>query len=469
MIRLAVENTFTKALSTDAGHHAAIDDCLRYTVPNFQYIKRSMGPRGRHWDGTKSFYDNRSCTFLTGLLGKVVMYLKSQGIAYEIIDRRSKPCEGAYIDPKMLVGITLYDFQVRTVKEVVKAGRGVVQLPTGAGKTEIAIATTKALSVPTLFLTHRVNLLYQTAKRYALRNPEIKDKIGVIGDGNYSPNFITLATVQTIWSALKRYPSEIVPLLKNFHMLIIDEAHRSGAKQFFKPSMLCTNAYYRLGLTATPFMNGNKSDDMYLMGTTGPTASKVTFSELIDRGILAKPFFKFFAISEPKLSGLRDWRDIYEQGIIYNAQRNAIVASQAAQLASKGKKILIIVNEVKHGQILTELCTKQGVKVRYQDGRHSYAQREKALKWLSKTGDAIIATNIFDEGVDCRQINAIILAAGTKAAPALFQRTGRAMRKKSDENYAIIIDFIDHQHKKLAEHSNRRYNLIKKEKGFTIL
>jgi superfamily II DNA or RNA helicase len=109
------------------------------------------------------------------------------------------------------------------------------------------------------------------------------------------------------------------------------------------------------------------------------------------------------------------------------------------------------------------------VKVRYQDGRHSYAQREKALKWLSKTGDAIIATNIFDEGVDCRQINAIILAAGTKAAPALFQRTGRAMRKKSDENYAIIIDFIDHQHKKLAEHSNRRYNLIKKEKGFTIL
>jgi superfamily II DNA or RNA helicase len=369
----------------------------------------------------------------------------------------------------MLAGITLYDFQIRTVKEVVKAGRGVVQLPTGAGKTEIAIAATKALSVPTLFLTHRVNLLYQTAKRYAQRNPEIKDKIGVIGDGNYSPNFITLATVQTIWSALKRYPSEIVPMLKQFQMLIIDEAHRSGAKQFYKPSMLCSNAYYRLGLTATPFMNGNKADDMYLMGTTGPVASKVSYSELIDRGILAKPFFKFFAINEPKLTGLRDWRDIYEQGIIYHNQRNAIVATQAAQLASKGKKILIIVNEVKHGQILTELCTRKGVKIKYQDGSHSYAQREKTLKWLASTGDAIIATNIFDEGIDCSQINAVILAAGTKSAPALFQRTGRATRRKETDNYAIIIDFIDNHHPKLAEHSKRRFNLVKREKGFNIL
>jgi superfamily II DNA or RNA helicase len=124
---------------------------------------------------------------------------------------------------------------------------------------------------------------------------------------------------------------------------------------------------------------------------------------------------------------------------------------------------------VAHGKILTGLCAKKGVRVRYQDGQNSYREREKALKWLSKSGDAIIATNIFDEGVDCRQINAVILAAGTKSAPALFQRTGRAARKKETDNYAIIIDFIDNHHRKLAEHSKRRYNLIKREKGFAIL
>jgi superfamily II DNA or RNA helicase len=449
--------------------HDAVDDCLRFTVPNAHIIKRKMGPRGRHWDGTKGFYDRRNCAFLTGLLGKVIMYLKSLGVAFEIMDKRTNPTAGTYAISNTLNGITLYDFQYRTVQEVIKAGRGVVQLPTGAGKTEIAIAVTKALSVPTLFLTHRVNLLYQTARRYAARNPEIESKIGIIGDGNYSPNFITLATVQTIWSALKRYPSEIVGTLKGFQMLIIDEAHRAGAKQFYKPAMLCSNAFYRLGLTATPFMGGNAENDLYLMGVTGPVASRVAPSELIERGILAKPFFKFFTISGPRLDSLRDWRDIYELGIIHHEERNHIIATQAAQLAARGKKTLIIVNEVAHGQILVGLCEKKGISVRYQDGRHSHSEREAALKWLSKTGDAIIATNIFDEGIDVKNINAVILAAGTKSAPALFQRTGRATRRKEVDNYAIIIDFIDKQHPKLAEHSIRRYNLIKREKGFTIL
>ena len=369
MLRLAVENTFIKAISPDPSHHNAIDSALRYHTANWRHIKRRMlrrepkNPYWREFDGTKSFYDRKHCYFLTGLLGKVLLNIRKQGIPYEIIDKRRNPSPGAYTDAKMLSGITLYDYQLRTIKEIAKAGRGVVKLPTGAGKTEIAIAATKALSVPTLFLTHRVNLLYQTAERYALRNPEIKNKIGIIGDGNYEPNFITLATVQTIWSALKKYTAEMLSVLKGFHMLIIDEAHRTGAKQFYKPAMLCSNAYYRLGLTATPFMNGNVENDMYLMGSTGPIASEVSNQELIERGILAKPFFKFFEINGPKLDGLTDWRDIYEQGIIYHNQRNLIVATQAAQLAAKGKKILIIVNEVAHGKILTELCSQKGIRL----------------------------------------------------------------------------------------------------------
>ena len=230
MIRLAVENTFTKVITPVIAEHQAVDDCLRFKVKAARHIKKYLGARGRHWDGTKSFYDNRNCRFLTGLLAKVILHLKKHRVAYEIIDKRLRPpIKPSLAKPNMLHGIELYDYQLRTVREVIKAGRGVVQLPTGAGKTEIAIATTAALSVPTLFLTHRVNLLYQTARRYVQRTPAIKNKVGIIGDGNYSPNFITLATVQTIWSALKRYPAEMAHTLKGFQLLIIDEAHRSGA------------------------------------------------------------------------------------------------------------------------------------------------------------------------------------------------------------------------------------------------
>jgi superfamily II DNA or RNA helicase len=166
----------------------------------------------------------------------------------------------------------------------------------------------------------------------------------------------------------------------------------------------------------------------------------------------------------------RNWRDIYEHGIIHNVRRNKIIAKQMKKLADMGRKILVIVQEVKHGKIIRELAQRESVRTLYVDGGNTYGEREKALKHLSSGKiDAIIATNIFDEGIDVKDISAVVLAAGTKSAPALFQRTGRAIRRKENENYAIVIDFIDQQHRKLYEHSMRRYNLIKHEKGFTIL
>ena len=87
--------------------------------------------------------------------------------------------------------------------------------------TETCIAITKCLNIPTLFLTHRVNLLHQTKRRFEQRLPEMKNKIGVIGDSVFEPNFITIGTVQTIHSMIKSNPEKILPLLKQYQMLII--------------------------------------------------------------------------------------------------------------------------------------------------------------------------------------------------------------------------------------------------------
>ena len=421
----------------------------------------------------KSFYIRPQNVFMAGLLPLVIRWLETNSIEYQVEDKRQKPenlSTGLVeIHEGMLKGITLHDYQVRTIKGFVEAGRGVVQLPTGSGKTEIAIAIVKALNVPTIWLTHRVNLLYQTAKRFVTRYPAVKDQIGVVGNGVFDPKFLTMATVQTIQSMLKNDRPETAAMLRGFQCFVIDEAHWVGSEQFSDPPLYCTNAYYRVGLTATPFMSENRHNHLSLMGITGPVVSRVTNFELIERGILAKPFFKYFTVEEPRLARSANWRTVYEQGIIYNRQRNLLIASQVRQLAEKGKKILVIVRERAHGRLLCDLLEGDGVKAKYQDGENTYVERTKALKWLSSRGDCIIATNIFDEGIDVSEINVLVLAAGTKAAPAFYQRTGRAMRKKSDGNYAIVIDFIDRQHHRLLEHSERRYKMAKQEKGFVIL
>jgi superfamily II DNA or RNA helicase len=478
LVKLVVDNVFTTAVSESSNDLQIIEAALQYEVKNWQQIKRRMLQKYRNssywkgWQGKKSFFESKHNAFLTGLLGKVVQSLRAYNVGYEVIDKRKAPVSGVRVHPNALKGITMdgnYDYQLRAANEFIAAGRGVVKLPTGGGKTEVAIAVTKTLNLPTLFLTHRVNLLHQTAKRFADRCPSLVKRIGLIGDGQYSPNFITLATVQTLQSVMKRDPDEFVDLMAQFRLVIIDEAHRSGCDQFNRPAMLAKNAYFRMALTATPFMKGNAQEDLLLMGITAPVVTTVTNAELIERGILARPFFKFYDVNGPDLTPFRKWADIYERGIVHNAERNHLIVKTTGELASQGKKMLIIVQQKAHGTLLNALSQGAGVKAQYIDGSNAYAEREKAIKWLQRSGQALVVTNIFDEGVDCNAIDSIVLAAGTKSAPTLFQRAGRAVRRKEKDNYAIVIDFIDKQHPKLLEHSMRRYNLIKNERGFTIL
>jgi superfamily II DNA or RNA helicase len=531
MIQFQIGNVFSVARSDNPQELDAVSEALSYIVPDLEFIRR-RNRRLRHWDGKKSFFDKRNACFLTGFLWSLPPILRAQGINAEYHDRRVRPDVMPDIDWKsVLKGIELRDYQIRTDEDFMKRGRGVAQLPTGAGKTEVAMSLIQGTGLNTLFLTHRAHLLHQTSQRFLKRMPNMKSDIGVIGDSIYHPNRVTVATVQTLDAVFrakddldelrksklkaaelerelallkKKGPKsklsqidrekytrferlirvdqtsemiearfrELVIFLEEMRFLIIDEAHRSGAKQFHRPALYCKNAYYRLALTATPFMKGNAHDDMMLMGVSGPVVSRVSYSELIQRGVLARPFFKFFEITEPR--GLQEYsfKIAYANGIVHNAYRNGVIATQASKLSrgNMAKKVLVIVVEREHGKLLEKLMLSQGTRAQYLDGANTQAEREKALKLLGKDKlDVVIATNIFDEGVDVEDIGAVILAGGTKSAPALFQRSGRAMRKKEGGNTCIIVDFVDRQHHKLLEHSERRYALVKSEPGFTIL
>jgi superfamily II DNA or RNA helicase len=524
MIQFTVGNVFTKASSPRRDELNAVYTALSYMIPKIEIIRRK-NPRLKTWDGRKSFFDRRNNTFLTGFLWTACAALKRAGIDFNISDTRTRPSLPASPDyANILHGITMRDYQVQAIEDFMKRGRGVVQSPTGSGKTEISIAISRGCGLKTLFLTHRAHLLHQTAKRFVLRNPDIKGKIGAIGDGIYEPNFITIATVQTIDAIIRAYEdlrdyrktkltpqtiqekleelkvkkhknaqdkatvdlyqkylrldatdemiegrfNELIEFLNSIQLLIIDEAHRSGAKQFHRPAILCRNAFYRLALTATPFMKGNAQDDMFLLGVAGPVVAKVPISTLVEAGVVARPYFKFFDVTTPNLKG-KSYRVAYTNGIVHNSYRNGIIVLQAQRLVKMDKKVLVIVNQVEHGQLLEDMMLKKGLRVAYQDGATEQHERERAFRHMQNDKlDVLIATNIYDEGVDCDVISGVILAAGNKSAPALFQRTGRAMRKK-EENYAIVIDFIDRQHPNLFEHSQRRYELVKREKGFVIL
>lgn len=112
-----------------------------------------------------------------------------------------------------------------------------------------------------------------------------------------------------------------------------------------------------------------------------------------------------------------------------------------------GRKTLVICAEIAHIKLLEPMLQSQGLNVAVATGSASSRERKKMLDALDAGHyDYIICSTIFDEGVDLPNIGGVVIAAGNKSAPALLQRTGRAIRKKEEENYAVIVDFYDTTH-----------------------
>ena len=416
----------------------------------------------------RSMFNRRTKQFLTGLLPRVISHLSSIGTPFVLSDARTKSPAPTW--PVELQTVQLRDYQQEAAQSFLKARRGIIKASTGSGKTIIAAAIIKAAAVPTLFLVHRTHLLCQTAEKFIQAMPEIEPHLGIIGDGSRDFKPITLATVQTVASMLKRYGKRLQQELGTFRMMIIDEAHRATAEQFVTVAKNLVNCDYRLGLTATPFMSGKERDNLILHGLFGNIVYEVSASELIRQGVLARPFFKFYPVTEPRLFDLKNYRDVYEQGVIHNQHRNKLVADKTLELVRMGRKTLVICSELKHITILHAMLCERGLSVGVATGSADSRERKKTLDSLASGGyDCIICSTIFDEGVDLPDIGGVVLAAGNKSAPALLQRTGRAIRLKEKDNFAVIVDFYDTTHRMLEKHAKTRIEIIQQEPEFRIL
>jgi superfamily II DNA or RNA helicase len=196
------------------------------------------------WDGKIHFLAIPYLTFPTGLLFMVEEFFKGKNIEYKIVDQRIMP----YVNDipvdriNILRGIILRDYQLEAIDRALKTQTGVLELPTGSGKTEIAAALIKLVGVKTLFLVHTQDLLRQTIKRFKER---IGLEIGCIGDGEFDieDKNVIVATVQSIHRWLDTEPDKSRKFLDSFQMLFQDECHHSSARIWERIGMLCKNAF----------------------------------------------------------------------------------------------------------------------------------------------------------------------------------------------------------------------------------
>lgn len=268
---------------------------------------------------------------------------------------------------------------------------------------------------------------------------------------------------------MNRKKAEMEKLLSTFEFVIAEEAHESGGNEYFEVMQYCTNAHYRLALTATPFMKDDEEANMRLMACSGIIGIVVTEKELIDKGILAKPYFMFINNARPTgVFPTTNYVSAYEKGIVKNNIRNDEIVKWSKWSTDRNLPVLILVNRTEHGNILKDLIQKQGLKCNFIYGKDEDEVRQENLKKLeSGEINVLIGTNILDVGVDVPSIGMVVLAAGGKAEVQLRQRIGRGLRrKKTGKNITYIIDFQDSFNQHLLKHAKTRQEIIKNTPGF---
>jgi superfamily II DNA or RNA helicase len=194
---------------------------------------------------------------------------------------------------------------------------------------------------------------------------------------------------------------------------------------------------------------------------------------LIDRGILAKPFFKFIKLDEahkPKsLFRSTPWQKAYSDGIVNNVYRNKLMCVEVLRGVRYGLNALMLVQYKAHGDVLRTMLTAAGMRAEFIDGDSNQKVRQDCLNRLA-TGrlDVLIGSTILDVGVDVPSIGMIVLAGGGKAEVSLRQRIGRGLREKKGgrPNVALIIDVRDDFNNHLKGHALERQAIIKTTPGF---
>lgn len=329
--------------------------------------------------------------------------------------------------------LALFDYQQRAIDEVYAAmarrrWRPLLQLPTGAGKTETAvkiIQRARAKGKRVVFVVPAIELIDQTVARLARYGVTDVGVIQADHPGTDSTQPVQVASVQTLSRRM----------LPETDLVIVDEAH-----QIFK--IITTWMAERttlpfIGLSATPWATGLGKHYTDLI-------RPVTLAELIERKRLTP--FRAYAPSHPDLSGVKTVRGDYEEaGAAAAMDKPKLSADIVSTWLAKGENrptLCFAVNRA-HARSLADQFERSGVMTAYVDGFiERDERREIAEAFASGRAKVVVNVGVLTTGVDW-DVRCIILARPTKSEMLYVQIIGRGLRTAEGKDDCLILDHSD--------------------------
>lgn len=247
--------------------------------------------------------------------------------------------------------------------------------------------------------------------------------------------------------------------------VLVHNCHHLPCNMLSSISKWCVNAYYRVGVSATPWRDDGADLLIDAVCNRQYPETRITASELILKNYLV-PCTIYWVRQAQRVPG-NNYSKIYREAIITNKERNKNIVKIAYQMRKmKDSIILILLQRIEHGEILLRMLQKyisnksffvdvftspggraNTVKVNeieFLSGDDNLAKRTAVLNAVrNKQCKILLGTTIFDEGLDIPSADCLILAGAGKSSTRALQRIGRVLRKHPGKERAYIFDFLD--------------------------
>ena len=307
----------------------------------------------------------------------------------------------------------------RSLDKLQKDGGGVLCLPTGTGKTIIALHIACTIKAKTLIVVHKQLLMNQWAERIAQFVPSAR--VGRLQQKNIEVEGcdIVVGMLQSI--AMRQYEPEV---FEGFGLVILDEVHVVPAPVFsralFKVCSPCM-----LGMSATP----ERKDGMsYVISWfIGPVFMEYQLTGKAEVSVSVVPFKCYFKHTYGRAAMINVITRLCE-----DTERNSLIAKIINDLVADGHKVIVLSDRRAHCMKLKS-CLKNASSMLYLGGMKEHELRESGAK------DILLATySMAKEGLDIPGLDALVLATPRSD---VVQACGRILHGKSKN--PTIVDIVD--------------------------
>jgi superfamily II DNA or RNA helicase len=339
---------------------------------------------------------------------------------------------------------TLWPHQLQAIQAVtagLNQGRqaGLLEMPTGTGKTLTFLTLAHGSGQPSLVLVHREELLAQTIR--AAREFWDPTQIGCIHGrcDAWSGRLLVVASLPSLHAGRRSsLPQDY------FGLIVVDECHHLAA-----PSWQQTVAHFQptflLGVTATP----DRLDGQGLAPWFGPQPLyRYTLRQAIEDGHLVR--LRQFAIeTRINLDGVAIRAGDFATGelgkaVATQARNRAIV--EAYQHHAADRKAIAFAVDITHAEMLQEAFTAEGIAAVAVVGTMPRQQRRQALAdFAAGKFQVLVNCEICTEGYDERTIACVLMARPTQSRALYQQCVGRGLRlcPEIGKQDCLVLDFVD--------------------------